>query len=86
MKKIKLKNLVLTAAAVWVGMTSGASAESLTPDNIKNLHYIMFGLPIVLILLGSLVYKNKVTLDEKKHEAIVAELEKKWNKIKYNII
>lgn len=67
--------------AVWVGMTSGASAESLTPDNIKNLHYIMFGLPIVLLLLGSLVYKNKVTLDEKKHEAIVAELEKKWNKI-----
>lgn len=81
MKKIKLKNLVLTVAAVWVGMTSGASAESLTPDNIKNLHYIMFGLPIVLLLLGSLVYKNKVTLDEKKHEAIVAELEKKWNKI-----
>lgn len=44
----------------------------------------MFGLPIVLLLLGSLVYKNKVTLDEKKHEAIVAELEK--NGIKYNII
>lgn len=68
--------------AVWVGMTSGASAATLTAENVTNLHYIMFGAPIVLIILASIIYRSKVTLDEKKHEEIVKELESKWETLK----
>ena len=64
--------------AVWVGMTSGATADSITPEGIFNFKLIMFAAPIVLIVIAGFFYRAKVKLTEEEHERIVKELEKKW--------
>ncbi len=64
--------------AVWVGMTSGATADSISPEGIFNFKLIMFAAPIVLIVIAGFFYRAKVKLTEEEHERIVKELEKKW--------
>ena len=63
---------------IWVGMTGGASASGLTADNMMRLQMIMFASPIVLMVIGALIYRAKVTLTEQEHARIVEELEEKW--------
>ena len=67
--------------AVWVGMVSGATADSISPDGVFNFKLIMFAAPIVLIILGGLLYRSKVKLTEEEHERIVKELEAKWSQM-----
>ena len=59
-------------------MTSGATADSITPEGIFNFKLIMFAAPIVLIVIAGFFYRAKVKLTEEEHERIVKELEKKW--------
>ena len=42
---------------------------------------IMFAAPIVLMILGGLIYRAKVTLTEQEHARIVEELEEKWEEM-----
>lgn len=69
---------IIGLAAIWVGMTGGASASGLTADNMMRLQMIMFASPIVLMVIGALIYRAKVTLTEQEHARIVEELEEKW--------
>lgn len=69
---------IIGLAAIWVGMTGGASASGLTADNMMRLQIIMFAAPIALMVVGALIYRAKVTLTEQEHARIVEELEEKW--------
>ena len=69
---------IIGLAAIWIGMTGGASATGLTADNMMRLQIIMFAAPIVLMVVGALIYRAKVTLTEQEHARIVEELEEKW--------
>lgn len=69
---------IIGLAAIWIGMTGGASASGLTADNMMRLQIIMFAAPIVLMVVGALIYRAKVTLTEQEHARIVEELEEKW--------
>ena len=69
---------IIGLAAIWIGMTGGASASGLTPDNMMRLQIIMFAAPIALMVVGALIYRAKVTLTEQEHARIVEELEEKW--------
>ena len=69
---------IIGLAAIWVGMNGGASASGLTADNMMRLQMIMFASPIVLMVIGALIYRAKVTLTEQEHARIVEELEEKW--------
>lgn len=69
---------IIGLAAIWVGMTGGASASGLTADNMMRLQIIMFAAPIALMIVGALIYRAKVTLTEQEHARIVEELEEKW--------
>lgn len=69
---------IIGLAAIWVGMTGSASASGLTADNMMRLQIIMFAAPIVLMIIGALIYRAKVTLTEQEHARIVEELEEKW--------
>ena len=69
---------IIGLAAIWVGMTGGASASGLTADNMMRLQMIMFASPIVLMVIGALIYRAKVTFTEQEHARIVEELEEKW--------
>ena len=41
----------------------------------------MFAAPFALILLGTILYRAKVTLTEAEHARIVEELEEKWDEM-----
>lgn len=69
---------IIGLAAIWIGMTGGASASGLTADNMMRLQIIMFAAPIALMVVGALIYRAKVTLTEQEHARIVEELEEKW--------
>ncbi len=64
--------------AVWVGMTSGATADSISPEGVFNFKLIMFAAPIALIIIAGFFYRTKVKLTEEEHARIVKELEEKW--------
>ena len=67
--------------AVWVGMTSGATADSISADGIFNFKLIMFAAPIALIIIAAFFYRAKVKLTEEEHARIVKELEEKWSEM-----
>ena len=67
--------------AIWVGMTSGATAATITPENLFNFKLVMFAAPFALILIGTGIYRAKVTLTEAEHARIVEELEDKWHEM-----
>lgn len=70
---------IIGLSAVWVGMTSGATADSIDPANIVNFQVMMFLVPIVLFCISAIIYKNKVKMTEEMHAKIVRELEEKWH-------
>ena len=74
-----ISNSVIGIAAVAAGMTTGATAKTMTAHGIMSFKLYVFGIPFVLIILGALVFFFKVKLTEEKHAEIVAELEKTWD-------
>ena len=80
----KLSGAVTSAivgfTAVWVGMSGGATADSITDANKFTFEMIMFATPIVFLIVATLIYKTKVKLTEEKHAEIVRELERTWGK------
>lgn len=76
-----LTSAIVGATAIWVGMTSGATAASITSTGLLRFQLIMFALPVVLIVLASILYRAKVTLTEQEHARIVEELEQNWDKM-----
>ena len=66
--------------AVWVGMSGGATVDTVTAANKATFEMIMFATPIVFLIVATLIYKTKVKLTEEKHAEIVRELERTWGK------
>ncbi|MFT8872523.1 MAG: glycoside-pentoside-hexuronide (GPH):cation symporter [Sporolactobacillus sp.] len=75
-----VSNGVVGLTAVWVGMTTGASASSITSAGRLTFKCMMLGIPFLLVIVGTFVFFKKVKLNEKMHADIVDELEKKWGK------
>lgn len=69
------------ATAILVGMTAGATADTITPENLSTFKLIMFATPFIFVTLGAIIYRAKVTLTEEEHARIVKELEEKWEKM-----
>lgn len=74
-----ISNWVVGPAAVLAGMTAGATAGNITTQGNITFKLFMFGVPAILMILGSFIFFKKVTLDEKEHAKIVDELEKTWH-------
>ena len=72
---------IIGMAAIWVGMTGGATAADITSEGLFHFQLIMFAAPIVLIILASFIYRAKVTLTETEHAKIVQKLEETWTEI-----
>jgi lactose/raffinose/galactose permease len=75
-----VSNGVVGLTAVWVGMTTGASASTVTSAGRLTFKFMMLGIPFLLVIIGTFVFFKKVKLNEKMHAEIVDELEKKWGK------
>lgn len=75
-----ISNGVVGQVAVIAGMTSGATAASITATGQMKFKLMMFAVPAVLLIGALLVFWKKSTLTEQKHAQIVADLEKSWGK------
>ena len=73
-------NGVVGQVAIIAGMTTGASASTITATQAHNFKLLMFAVPAVLVIISIFVFGKKVFLSEEKHAEIVAELEKTWGK------
>lgn len=75
-----ISNGVVGQVAVIAGMTTGATAASITADDQVKFKIAMLLLPAVFLLLSIVIFAKKVILTDKKHAEIVAELEETWGK------
>ena len=73
-------NGVVGQVAIIAGMTTGATASTITETQAQNFKLLMFAVPAVLVIISIFVFGKKVFLSEEKHAEIVAELEKTWGK------
>lgn len=78
-----VSNGVVGQIAIMAGMTTGATASSITASGRTNFKIMMFAVPAVMIIIAMVIFASKVILSEEKHAEIVAELEKTWGK-KFN--
>jgi lactose/raffinose/galactose permease len=79
-----ISNGVVGQVAIIAGMTTGATASSMTRSGILHFKLIMFAIPAVMLIISMFIFIKKVTLTEEKHAEIVAELEKTWAQKKIN--
>ena len=75
-----ISNGVVGQIAIIAGMTTGATASSITPSGRLNFKLMMFGLPAVMLVVAVIIFRTKIILSKEKHAEIVAELEKTWGK------
>ena len=73
-----ISNGVVGQIAVLAGMTTGATASSITASDRFVFKIMMFAIPAVMMLIGMFIFGKKITLTEERHAQIVAELEKTW--------
>lgn len=70
-----LSNGIVGFVAVASGMTGNATATTITTHGVQTFKMYAFYLPAALMAFSVIVFALKVTLTEKKHAKIVAELE-----------
>lgn len=70
-----LSNGIVGFVAVASGMTGNATAATITTHGVQTFKMYAFYLPAALMAFSVIVFALKVTLTEKKHAKIVAELE-----------
>lgn len=75
-----VSNKVVASTAIIAGMTGSATAATVTAAGVNKFKFMMFGVPAILIILGTIFYFYKVKMDEKTHAQIVDQLEKTWGK------
>lgn len=68
-------NGIVGFVAVASGMTGNATASSISAHGVHTFKMYAFYLPAALMIFSLIVFALKVTLTEKKHAQIVAELE-----------
>jgi lactose/raffinose/galactose permease len=68
-------NGIVGFAAVGAGMIGNAKPSDISAAGLLTFKSFMFYGPMILIAISTLIYWKKVTLTEKRHDEIVAELE-----------
>ncbi|MDO4856185.1 MAG: glycoside-pentoside-hexuronide (GPH):cation symporter [Limosilactobacillus gorillae] len=75
-----VSNGIVGQIAIISGMTTGATASTITVAGRTNFKIMMFAFPAVMLCIAILIFSKKVTLTDAKHAQIVEELEKSWGK------
>jgi len=75
-----VSNGVVGQIAIMAGMTTGASASTITAAGRTNFKLMMFAVPAVMMVIAIIIFWKKIILTDEKHAEIVAELEKTWGK------
>lgn len=75
-----VSNGVVGQIAIMAGMTTGASASTITAAGRTNFKLMMFAVPALMMVIAIVIFWKKIILTEAKHAEIVAELEKTWGK------
>ncbi|MEE5988952.1 PTS sugar transporter subunit IIA [Ligilactobacillus equi] len=75
-----VSNGVVGQIAIIAGMTTGATASSITAAGRVNFKIMMFAVPAVMMVIAIIIFWKKIILTNEKHAEIVAELEKTWGK------
>ena len=75
-----ISNGVVGQVAVIAGMTTGATAASITAADQVKFKIAMLLLPAIFLILSMIIFSKKVILTDQKHAEIVAELEATWGK------
>jgi melibiose permease/lactose/raffinose/galactose permease len=72
-----ISNGVVGWTVIATGMIGGATKADITGSNVLIFKIIMMAVPLVLVGLAFLVFTKKFKLDEKMHEKIMVDLEKR---------
>lgn len=75
-----ISNGAVGQIAVLAGMTTGATAASITAAGQIKFKIMMFAVPAILLAIALTIFWRKSTLTEARHAEIVATLEKTWGK------
>ena len=87
-----MSNWLVSTIAVAAGMTTGASASTMTTHQLSIFKLSMFGFPAAAMLIGAFIIARKITLTEARHAKIVEELEHRFsvatseNEVKANVV
>ena len=87
-----MSNWLVSTIAVAAGMTTGASASTITTHQQFIFKLGMFAFPAATMLIGAFIIARKVTLTEARHAKIVEELEHRFsvatseNEVKANVV
>ncbi|MBU5983929.1 PTS sugar transporter subunit IIA [Streptococcus thermophilus] len=87
-----MSNWLVSTIAVAAGMTTGASASTITTHQQSIFKLSMFGFPAAVMLIGAFIIARKITLTEARHAKIVEELEHRFsvatseNEVKANVV
>ncbi|MDI6681106.1 glycoside-pentoside-hexuronide (GPH):cation symporter [Leuconostoc suionicum] len=73
-------NAIVGFVAIAAGMTGNATFNDMTASGIHTYKLYAFYIPAALMIVSLLIFMFKVTLTEKKHAKIVAELELRYSK------
>ena len=87
-----MSNWLVSTLAVAAGMTTGASASTITTHQQFIFKLGMFAFPAATMLIGAFIVARKITLTEARHAKIVEELEHRFsvatseNEVKANVV
>ena len=87
-----MSNWLVSTIAVAAGMTTGASASTITTHQQFIFKLGMFAFPAATMLIGAFIIARKITLTEARHAKIVEELEHRFsvatseNEVKANVV
>ena len=87
-----MSNWLVSTFAVAAGMTTGASASTITTQQQFIFKLGMFAFPAATMLIGAFIVARKITLTEARHAKIVEELEHRFsvatseNEVKANVV
>ena len=87
-----MSNWLVSTIAVAAGMTTGASASTITTHQQFIFKLGMFAFPAATMLIGAFIIARTITLTEARHAKIVEELEHRFsvatseNEVKANVV
>ncbi|MCT3598685.1 PTS sugar transporter subunit IIA (plasmid) [Lactiplantibacillus plantarum] len=73
-----ISNGIVGQIAIISGMTTGATASSITAAGQLHFKLTMFAFPALMLLIAIGIFSKQIFLTEEKHAEIVAELERTW--------
>ncbi len=69
-----IANAIVGATVIISGINSANTPADVTPEGIETLKLSMFALPLIVIVLGYIVYLWKFKIDEKMYAQILTDL------------